>query len=134
MTNINNDDIEIKNSIKTSAVDKVSPVQSERVRQELPGSGKVLPENAATNQQEEPANKLEDSRKINEAVRVLNEQIQSVQRELHFSVDEDSGKTVIKVIDLSTREVIRQIPNEEALGVAKTLNEGAELKLFSSYT
>ena len=74
-----------------------------------------------------------DSEKLDAAVRELNEHIQAVQRELHFSVDKDSGQTVIKVMDLSTQEVIRQIPNEEALSFARKLDEGVELELLSEY-
>ena len=71
---------------------------------------------------------------LDEAVQNLNDHVQTVNRELQFTVDKDSGKTVIKVIDKETHEVIRQIPGEEALNVARRLNEGGELALFSSYT
>jgi len=40
---------------------------------------------------------------------------------------------VIKVMDLATKEVIRQIPNEEALNIASKLAEGVDMKLFSEY-
>jgi flagellar protein FlaG len=45
----------------------------------------------------------------------LNELVQAIRRELEFSVDEQSGRTVITVVDAETREVIRQIPPEEVL-------------------
>ncbi len=134
MTNITNDDLGINRPVKSSATGKVSPVQATSNKQELPANGNTLPAGTVDAEQGSQVKQTDDSKKLNEAVRVLNEQVQSVQRELRFSVDEDSGQTVIKVIDLSTKEVIRQIPNEEALGVAKTLNEGADVKLFSSYT
>ena len=42
--------------------------------------------------------------------------------ELQFSVDEDSGRTVIKITDTATKEVIRQIPSEEVLRLNKELD------------
>src|SRR5437016_2994263 len=49
------------------------------------------------------------------AVSHLNTHAQLLQRDLQFSIDENSGQTVIKVIDPETKEVIRQIPAEETL-------------------
>lgn len=57
------------------------------------------------------------------AVSKLNDYIQIVRRNLQFSVDEDTGRTVVKVMDVETEEVIRQVPSEEALKLAKHLEE-----------
>jgi flagellar protein FlaG len=46
----------------------------------------------------------------------------SAQR-ISFLVDEDTGKTVVRVIDAETEEVIRQIPPEEFLRRIKILDE-----------
>ncbi|HQV89775.1 MAG TPA: flagellar protein FlaG [Nitrosomonas sp.] len=40
-----------------------------------------------------------------------------------MSVDQDTGKTVVKVMDIHTDEVIRQIPTEEAISIARTLDK-----------
>lgn len=53
----------------------------------------------------------------------LSNYVQNVQRNLNFSIDESSGQTVIKVIDSESDEVIRQIPSEEMLALARRLNE-----------
>lgn len=58
---------------------------------------------------------------LNNAVNDLNDYVRGMQRELNFSVDEDSGRTVIKVLDPQTHEVIRQIPAEEVLALARHL-------------
>ncbi|HMY07311.1 MAG TPA: flagellar protein FlaG, partial [Accumulibacter sp.] len=39
-----------------------------------------------------------------------------------FSVDNDTGQMVVKVVDKSTQEVIRQVPSKEMLAIAKTLD------------
>ena len=42
-------------------------------------------------------------------------------RDLQFSVDQETGRTVVTVRDSSTGEVIRQIPDIEALRIAQSL-------------
>lgn len=42
---------------------------------------------------------------------------------LTFSVDRDSGRTVIKIVDPATHEVLRQIPAEEILRMDKNLDQ-----------
>jgi flagellar protein FlaG len=70
----------------------------------------------------EPLEKSEEPGRIEEpelvqAVNRLNDLVQTIRRELKFTVDEQSGRTVIKVIDTETDEVIRQIPPEEVLSL-----------------
>ena len=45
-------------------------------------------------------------------------------RSLQFSVDEGSGQVVVKVIDETTGEVIRQTPDEEFLRIAQNIKSG----------
>ena len=42
---------------------------------------------------------------------------------LTFSVDQDSGRTVIKIVDPVTKEVLRQIPAEEILRMDKNIDQ-----------
>jgi flagellar protein FlaG len=53
---------------------------------------------------------------------MLNREIARVSQTLRFSVDQQTGKTVIKVLDTSTDEVIKQIPSEDALELSKALD------------
>ncbi len=55
--------------------------------------------------------------KINKALRNL------VSSNLEFSVDQDSGQTIVRVVDIETKDVIRQIPNEETVAIAKSLDK-----------
>jgi flagellar protein FlaG len=43
-------------------------------------------------------------------------------RNLQFSVDQETGRTVVTVRDSSTGEIIRQIPDAEALRIAQSLD------------
>jgi flagellar protein FlaG len=60
---------------------------------------------------------------LQSTVQDLNEMIQNVRRNLQFSIDDDSGRTVVKVIDAETNEVVRQIPSDEVLAMARHLDE-----------
>lgn len=59
----------------------------------------------------------------------LQRRIQVVAPELQFSVDHDSGRTIIKVTDPATNEIIRQIPSEEVLALNKELDRFQSLLL-----
>ena len=113
-----------KNADTGSRVEAVAAVSP---RPKLPDDGKNLPPGKT-------AEPVVDEKAIEEAVREFEQQAQLAQRELHFSIDKDSGRTVIKVMDASTQEVVRQIPSDEALRVARKLSEGEKLELFNSFT
>lgn len=86
------------------------------------------PEAQAQAVESEPRQSDED--KIQASVTRLNEYVQNYHRELQFNVDEQSGRTVIKVVDAETDEVIRQIPAEEMLVLAQQLAEGKPFGFF----
>jgi flagellar protein FlaG len=69
---------------------------------------------------------------VEAAVAQMNEYIQSTQRDLHFSYDKASGETVVKVLDRSTQEVIRQIPDETFLKLAHSKDSDGNFQLFSA--
>jgi flagellar protein FlaG len=68
--------------------------------------------------------------KLKAAVQEIEKFVQSVKRNLEFSIDEASGQVVVKVIASESGEVVRQIPNEEVLRLANSLNDASSL-LFS---
>jgi len=73
-----------------------------------------------------------DAQAVENAVSKLNEYVQSTARTLNFQVDDDSGKTVIKVYDRESDKLIRQIPNELVLELARKLNEEEPSLLFEA--
>lgn len=60
---------------------------------------------------------------INKAVAEINKSIQVSSQNLEFSVDNDAKEVVVKIVDQQTKQVIRQIPTEEALEIAKSLDK-----------
>ena len=57
------------------------------------------------------------------AVDSMNDFVSSIRNPLNFSIDKDTGQTIVKVIDQTTDEVIKQIPSEEMLAIAKAIDK-----------
>lgn len=70
------------------------------------------------------ANKDISPEEMEEVVASINDFLQSSKRALEFSVDETSGRTVIKVMDLESDKVIRQIPPEATLELISQFRDG----------
>jgi flagellar protein FlaG len=60
---------------------------------------------------------------VDTAVKTLNDSMKASSQSLEFSVDEESKEIVVKLIDQSTKEVVRQIPSVEALQMAKSIDK-----------
>jgi flagellar protein FlaG len=84
--------------------------QAERGRQERTS----VADEAAKQAEKERTQKVVDN---------ISESLASMQTALDFSVDEDLGRVVVKIVDPETQEVIKQIPSEEALELAKSLGK-----------
>ena len=70
---------------------------------------------------------------LQEAVSMLNQQVNANNRGLGFHVDEAVGGPVVTVRSADTGEVVRQIPNETAVNVAHNIERMKGL-LFSAKT
>jgi len=62
---------------------------------------------------------------IQRAVSQIESYLKSVGRQLEFRVDDSTGRTVVTVKDLDTGEVIRRIPGDETLRLARSLADKA---------
>lgn len=60
---------------------------------------------------------------LEEAISEVNEFVQTRNKQLSFSVDDDSGKQVVKVTDSDSGDIIRQIPTEEVLSLSRRIKE-----------
>lgn len=60
---------------------------------------------------------------IEAAIEEIREFANLQNRQLDFSVDEDSQRRVIRVLDGETGDVIRQIPSDEVLKLAERIKE-----------
>lgn len=70
-----------------------------------------------------------DEASVESAVSRITDFVQNFQRDLQFSIDKESDRMVVKVVDSKTQEVIRQIPSEETLRIAQNLDSPESLIL-----
>lgn len=64
-----------------------------------------------------------DPAEVSKVVGQINVAMQALSRNIEFSIDTDSKRTVVKIIDQTTKEVIRQMPSAEALEIGKALEK-----------
>lgn len=60
---------------------------------------------------------------VQQAVQKINTNLASQSSGIEFSIDSTSHRIVVKVVDQSNNEVIRQIPSKEALAIADSLDQ-----------
>jgi flagellar protein FlaG len=63
-----------------------------------------------------------DAKDVKLAVEKLNQAVQGFSDSLQFSVEEETKLPMVKLIDIKTKEVIRQFPSEEAISIAKAID------------
>lgn len=73
---------------------------------------------AGQTKNEEPS-----SKDLQDAVKSMNDFVGTINNSLKFSVDDETGKTIVKVMDIETKEVIKQIPSEEMIAIAKAVDQ-----------
>lgn len=68
---------------------------------------------------------------LKQAVDRINQSLPPSNQGIEFAIDEDSERVIVKVVDRETREVLRQMPTQEALDIAKALDrtQGLLIKL-----
>ena len=74
------------------------------------------PEQVETHQQPSVA-------QLESAIHDLNQSMKANSSNLAFSIDPDTEQTVVKLMDSSTGEVIKQFPSKEAIAIAKAIGD-----------
>ena len=111
------------NQIKIQALESTAPTKASVV--EVDENNARLAEKAVVSE-ESNNDSSKQAEKLHVAVGQINDYVQNLQRNLQFTVDEVTGKDVVTVIDSESKEVIRQLPSEEALELARRLAENKE--------
>ena len=112
------------NVVSSNSVTQISPLQQAQdineglARHPVADGGKTMP--AA---EQLAAMSEARRRELSNAVKHISGFIQNITRELNFSVDEELGKTVVTVVDESSGDIIRQIPSEDMIELAKNISE-----------
>ena len=60
---------------------------------------------------------------VENAVRQANELIKPVSQSIEFTLDSDTGKVIVKMVDKETAQVIRQFPSEEMLALTRAMDK-----------
>lgn len=89
----------------------------------------ALPQSGGANEKGRQAEHEEQA--LARLVGEINEQAQVVQRQLEFTVDEVTNRTIIRVKNAETGEMIREIPPEELNHIARSLRENSSNVLFN---
>lgn len=106
----------VKDALSTSvAKSSVSQAPRQNVAAQV---GKALPP--------DPSAQQVSPEELAQVVEKLNDHVQQIERDLQFSIDDSSGRTVVRVVNSQTEEVIRQIPSEEVLRISRNLQEQME--------
>lgn len=80
---------------------------------------------SAVDGQESAAKTSPPDIEVTDAVSRINDHVRPLNRDILFSVDDGTDRTIIRVLDTETQEVIREIPAKEVLALAKYLRESA---------
>lgn len=72
----------------------------------------------------DPASNVEPTPgELRDAVNKINHSMKEINSNLQFSIDSDTQRIVVKVVESKTGEVIKQFPSEEALAIAKAIDQ-----------
>ncbi|ACR11312.1 flagellar protein FlaG [Teredinibacter turnerae] len=132
--------IEVRSSAPASQLGAVSASSKGAVEARTTGGNK-LPVSADKVQQSQDVDETSSAQSqaakepevdLNKMVASINDYVQTIHRDLQFTVDEDLERTVIKVVDGDSGELIRQIPEEVFLELARKLKEDGELRLMNA--
>lgn len=87
------------------------------MRQNIPAGGNSMPVASETH------STATDDSKLSEAVSRLNDYIQTINRNIEFTLNAEVNRVIVKVYNLETAEVIREIPAEEVLSMSRYISK-----------
>ena len=108
-------------SISSATVNASPPAPSE-TRAPARSAGEVAAASPAADAAT-PAQQSASEAQLQGAVNAANDFIKPITNSVEFSLDKDSDKMIVKVMDNATKEVIRQIPSVEMLAITKALDK-----------
>ena len=120
-------------SIITQNTDNLTPIkqdisvvanQSKVEQQNLPKE-EVLSDknNLKANVQEQIANKQETQEELTAAINIVSDFMNQPPRNVSFSQAESSGKTIVKIFDTNSQELIKQFPSEKIIDMAERISK-----------
>lgn len=98
-----------------------SVTQGSRHRESVPQQGETRSAGAELTRQTRSSPTVRD---VREGIEIIDRALRESRRNLTFSIDESTGKTVARVVHPDTGEVLRQIPSDEILAIAEMVANG----------
>ena len=84
-------------------------------------AGADAPLPVAASKEQVAATKVPTKSEVKDSVDAINRFLED-NSEVRFSIDDDSGRSIVKVIDTETKKVLRQFPSEQSLEIGKNLS------------
>lgn len=85
------------------------------------GAAAPLPASAVS---AKPSSQQPSTEQVKQAIEAMKQMVEPViSNALDFSIDKETGKTVVRITDAKTGDMIRQIPSEELLDIARSLDK-----------
>jgi flagellar protein FlaG len=89
-----------------------------------PSGSSPVPAAAASAVAPAPAPQQPGPEQVQKAVESIKQMVKAAApNSLEFSIDDETGKTIVRVTDVETGEMIRQIPSKELLEIARSLDK-----------
>ncbi len=77
-------------------------------------------------QEQDATSAFDRNEQVQDAVRHLNDYVQHVRREIRFAISEQSGKTMVTVIEPETNTLIRTISTDDAIEQSEKLKKNGK--------
>lgn len=71
----------------------------------------------------QPAAEQQSTAQLREALAYVNRALQQSNKNLEFTVDSETERPIVKLVDSDTGEVLRQFPTEEALAISRAIDD-----------
>jgi flagellar protein FlaG len=104
------------------ATSYVAPVSAAIPTAIVPRDAQATPVNPQQSPEAATANAPSQDQ-LDNAMSEVTKALAPVARNLQFSIDDATGRSVVKVVDSTTNEVIRQIPSEELLAITRSMDK-----------
>ncbi len=115
-------------NVEIQAGGSADPYRTPRVTRE---TGQTPQQAAADARKQQAPQRGITLQELAAAVDEINERAQNQRRSLQFSIERELNLTVVKVVNPATDEVIRQIPSEEFVEKARSMEKTRSL-LFNA--
>jgi len=102
------------------ALEKITAVEVKK-SEELSKKTQINQEQLTEDKKAEEKKALDQSVNVSDAMKTISEFINMPVRTVNFTQDDGSEKTVIKIFDSESNELIKQFPSEEILSIAQRI-------------